>query len=532
MTEVDVRTWPAHFATAPGLCLEEIVRPVGATGSFGFLDDDGGRQSVTYDELARRVVTAAVRLRRRGVERGSPVAITLRNSLPVLIAALGVWAAGGTLVSLPPQANKKDGTYAERFGAVLAAMGCAHHLVGADADPVVGRPARFPIAELQGTDGRTDPEVSISDTALVQFTSGSLGTPKGVAIGRDALAGHLKMISRCFGMDAGRDKVVTWLPMYHDLGLVCFLGPALYARVPQVHFDPRAFVLDPSRWITLLARERATISGAPNFGFRLASRVPYPGDLDLSRMRSCLNAAERVLWSDIEDFHRAVGPLGFPWEAIMPAYGLAEGTVGASCAVHDRGPIQGPGGHVSLGPPLPGNRLTVSNDTDPGTLHLDGDWLFDGYWTADGFLPRTTTPFDTNDASFLHDGELYVLGRHSDVASIGGHNVFAEDVEAVAIPAAGLPGVGCAAFKYDSGAGERFGVVIEIVRDARDLAPDIAKSVRSAISAALGTRVAPLVVARAGIIPRTTSGKPQRGPLRTACLSGTLPANLVYTILT
>ncbi|SCL14737.1 fatty-acyl-CoA synthase [Micromonospora nigra] len=538
MTQLDLPsaplvTWPASYATDPGLCLEEIVRPYGSTATVSFIDADGSRDSVTYDVLARRIATAAARLRGAGVRVGDPVAMTLTNDLPAVVAALGVWAAGGTLVSLPPSPRRGRELHAERFGAVLAAMDCRFHLTAPDdPGPLTDRLRAVPIGGLQGEERVSDPEPDIPRTALVQFTSGSVGTPKGVAIRADTFAGHTKMISRCFDLDPVRDRVATWLPLYHDLGFVCFFGSALYSRTGQVHTDPRTFVLNPAHWLTMLAEEGATISGAPNFGFRLASRVPYPDKLDLSRMRCCLNAAERVLWSDVVDFHRVAGPLGFAWEAIMPAYGLAEGTVGVSCTPRGRGPVEGPGGHVSLGPALPGARYQLRGDETPATLLISGQWLLEGYWTAAGFEPRQEDPFDTNDAAFTHDGELYVIGRRTEVASISGHNVFAEDVEAGALRAGGPSLLGCAAFKHSAtDGGERFALVLEISPRTAKSAPELARTVRAAVSDLLGTRVAPLLVVQQGVIPRTTSGKPRRPALREAVLSDGLPARRILAEL-
>ncbi|MGB2570888.1 AMP-binding protein [Micromonospora citrea] len=538
MTELDLSptptvTWPDSYATEPGLSLEEIVRPYGSSTVVSFLAADGTRDSASYDLLARRIATAAHRLRAAGLRPGDPVAVTLANDLPTVTAALGVWAAGGTLVSLPPAPRRNREGYAERFGAVLDAMECRLHLTEApDVAPLTARVRALPIAALQGEERVGDPEPAVPRTALVQFTSGSIGAPKGVAVRGDTFAAHVKMISRCFDLDPARDTVATWLPLYHDLGFVCFFGSALYARTTQTHTDPKAFVLDPSRWLRLLAEERATVSGAPNFGFRLASRVPYPQGLDLSAMRCCLNAAERVVWSDLLDFHEVAGPIGFRWEAVMPAYGLAEGTVGVSCTLRDRGPVLGPDGHVSLGPPLPGNRYTVSGGEAPGSLLLDSDWLFEGYWTADGFQRREPGPFDTDDAAFVRDGELFVVGRRADVASVSGHNVFAEDVEAVALTSGGAELLGCAAFKHRAEGGERFGLVLEISPRMRQAAPELARAARRAVSEALGTRTAPVLVVQRGAIPRTTSGKPRRSALREAVLRGELPPRRVLATLT
>ncbi|QSB14000.1 AMP-binding protein [Natronosporangium hydrolyticum] len=511
--------------------MEEVIRPFGSEQTVSFVATDGARTTVTYDKLARIVATAGSRLRAQGVRAGDSVAVTITNDLEAVTAALGVWSAGATLVSLPPAPRRdQQAPYVERIGAVLTAMGCRHHLTSAAAVAIPGLQS-LRIESLAGDDSVVDPIPPIPDIALVQFTSGSRGAPKGVAISREAFAGHIRMISGTLEMDPAVDCTATWLPLYHDLGFVCFFGAALYSRVPQVHTEPRAFVLNPARWLTMLAAEGATISGAPNFAFRLAARAAYPAGLDLSRMRLCLNAAERVLWPDLTAFQETAGAFNFPWQAISPAYGLAEGTVGASATVIGNGPRQGTNGHVSLGPPLPGSLLSVKEPTGPGpgSLLIDGDWLFAGYWTERGFEAQPARPFDTDDAGFIQDGEIYVIGRRGEVASVAGHNVFAEDIEALANTIGAPYVVGCAAFKHSrEEAGESFGLVLEVSPRERPRAEELARRVRAAVADEAGIRPTPLVVVQSGVIPRTSSGKPRRPELRSMVLGDELPPRRIY----
>ena len=526
----DGRTWPQTLIPARIPSLAEVIRPSGAAGSIAFLGADGARDGVGYDAFARRVDTAGARLRAAGVRPGDAVAITLTNTLPSVVAALGVWAAGGTLVSVPPEPHGGGELYADRFGAVLEALDCRAR-IACGPSALDGRPGmRIPVEALQGEDGGPLPELETPPTALVQFTSGSLGTPRGAAISSAALAGHLAVIGACYGHDADEDVVATWLPLYHDLGFICFFLAALASRVPQVHADPRSFVMRPASWLTLLHEERATISGGPNFAFRLASRVPYAEGLDLSRVRSLMNAAERITWPDVRGFHEATAGLGLAWEAIMPAYGLAEATVGVTTTVPmSTGPVLGPHDLVGAGTVMPG--VTVTAGSEPAPVRVGGRWLFDGYWTAEGFQPRAGDDFDTGDGGFVHDGQLFVLGRRADVVQVAGHNVFAEDVESVALAAAGAAATSAAAFTWETG-GDRFGLVLEVAPRRAGDAEELAKRVRAAVSDVLGTRLAALAVVRPGVIPRTTSGKVQRGACRELYRSGAVPPRRLLAELT
>jgi len=513
--------WPARYATDPGRTLEEIVRPFGVPQSLTFIDSTGQRRTLSYDGFARHVATAASRLVRHGVRPGTPVATTLATSMRSVIAALGVWAAGGTLVSLPPTRRALRDEYERQLGPILSTMDCRYLITGKDDRAPWPGVRAIPAASLDGDDGVLPPDRQAPEVALVQFTSGSLGAPKGVAISRRALAGHLNMISRCMAHDPAYQVVATWLPFYHDFGLVCFFLAALCGRVTQVHMGPREFARDPSAWLRLLSEEKATITGAPHFAYRLAARVPYPDGLDLSRVDIAFNGGERIHWADLEDFQKVAGRFGFRWEAHAPVYGLAENTVGAtSTPLYQTGPEHGPGDLVSCGRALSGTGVHCAGTPEaPGDLAISGPWLFDGYYTGAGFQPRTGPRFATGDAGFVVDGEVYVLGRTGEVVSTGGRNLFAEDVEVVASQAGKPWTSGCAAFKLDHG-DRQFGLCVE--SSTRDL-PDpagLARSVRAAVTAALGTRVDPVLVVIPGTIPRTTSGKVQRARCRDEYRSG------------
>ena len=515
------------------LALEEIIRPFAVAGRTIAFRDWASRLELSYAELAGRTAHAAARLRRAGVGPGEPVAMTLTNDLGSVLALLATWACGGTVVSLPPVPPKDNGWHTRQFDPVLAAMGCTFRVSDPAAGPETAAPGQRTLQKQElaaPAAGRAGlPDLSVPDTALVQFTSGSVSAPKGIAIGSRALAGHCAAVTAALDCDSEGDKSVSWLPLYHDMGLVVMFLSSLAARVDQVVASPYGFALNPGSWLTMLATERATATAAPNFAFRLAATVPYRDELDLSRLRLLLNGGERVVWQTLLDFQAAAGPLGGAWEALSPCYGLAEGTVGVTVTPPGRAPQRGPDGHVSVGTPLPGVQLRVPAGSRPGPVEMRSPWCLSGYYTAQGFEPVTAGAwFDTADGGFAQDGELYVLGRRNEVLSSAGHNIFAEDVETVIHETCGESVRACAAFRQgDTG---RFAVMAEVnprlVRGP-DAAVELARLIQAAVSETVGTRLSPVLVTRLGSIPRTSSGKVQRAKCRSLFEGGQISRRLI-----
>lgn len=536
MRAADTLSWSCYrgpAAMASHSPLEEIIRPWAVTGRGVTFANQGRREGVSYRGLAERTAVAAERLRRQGVGPGALVAMTIANDLPSVVAVLGTWACGATVVSLPPFPRRAAAWYGRQFGRVLDRMGAAFVVEGAHQAPEISdRPGarRIPAAALaEPQAGRArDAGTTAPACALIQFTSGSVGAPKGVEISGTALAGHLATLITAFAVDGAQDRFVYWLPLYHDMGLIVMFLMGLAARADQVITSPSTFAKGPASWLTMLHDERGTVTAAPDFAYRLAAAVPYGAHLDLSRVRMSISGGERLSWQTLLDFQATAEPVGMRWEAITPAYGLAEATVGVSSSPTGRGPLRGPGGHVSVGRPMRGVELRVPAGSGQGPLQLRGPWLFDGYHTAAGFEPVAAGAwFDTGDGGFIHDDELYVLGRRDEVLALAGRNVFAEDVESVTRDACGQRVRVCAAFRTAAG---RFGLVAEanprLVPDL-DAAGELARIIQASVIDALGTRVAPVLVARLGVIPRTTSGKVQRASCRSLIASGEIGAEIL-----
>lgn len=519
--------------------LEEVIRPFGsAANSLSFVSD-GGRVQLTYRELAEQCTIAGNELRDRGVRPGAMVATTIRTDLRSVVAVLGTWMAGATLLSVPPPTKRAWDWYARQFGPVLATARCRFVLCDDDDDALAAAvPGARPITKdalvRRGPKVTGFPELAVPDIALVQFTSGSVGTPKGVAIGSATLAAHLNALSSFYEYDRASDRIASWLPLYHDMGLIAMFLSGLAQRVDQVLMPPFDFAARPASWLSLLSQERATITASPNAGFRIAAAPAYAADLDLSAVRLAVCGGERVNWQTLETFQRVAGPMGFPWEALTPGYGLAEGTVGVSSTPVGRGPVLGPDGHVSVGKPFPGVRVRAPHAPDPaGPVYLGGNSLFRGYYTACGFERATSNGWiDTGDAGFTAGNELYIIGRRDEVLPLGGRNIFAEDIEMVAQESGGEMVGSCAAFR-NSLIPDRFGLFVEVhprkVKSSA-AATELGRLIQSAVMGIIGTRPSPLLVVRLGSVPRTTSGKVQRGRCRTAYDSGEINDKVIVAL--
>ena len=518
---------------AGALSLEQAVRPFGVTDRGITVIDGRHRQTLSYGELAARAAAVAEQLRGHGLRPGDRVAATADNDLDSVLLLLGIWSAGAAFVSVPRPSRRDTGQFAERFGALLASCGCGFVVdepgskLAALAD-VAGGPRLIPAAALRDLPGsHRDEPAEIGDLALIQFTSGSVSAPKGVAVSPRALATHTHMIGRESGI-VPEDRLVSWLPLYHDMGLVAMFLNALYHRADLVLMSPSAFAFGPSRWLNTVAEERGTYTAAPDFAYRMAAVVPYDAGLDLSRVRVALCGGERVSSRTMQDFLAATAPFGFRPEALAPVYGLAE-NVAAVSAEHD-GLVLGPGGHVSAGTPIGGVSIQAPDGLPAGPVRVRSEFLFQGYYTVDGFDPAPADGwYDTGDDGFIADGRLYVVGRRAEVASIAGRNVFAEDIEAAVRDAADLGIRTCAAFRMP-GPVQQFGLMAEVQAHAASGPDEIAElgaRTRAAVTDAVGVRLAAVLLVRTATIPRTPSGKVQRAHCRTLHAEGQLGRRLL-----
>jgi 1-acyl-sn-glycerol-3-phosphate acyltransferase len=538
-------------------------------------DEDGSEQPITYGTLWRWSVSVAAALRARGIGRRDTVTIMLRTEADFFPAFFGTLLAGAIPVPIyPPFRADRIAEYADRQVGILSNAGTRLMITFAEVERLAALlRGRVPtlatittLVELAPDVGRTAdasdaipanpaPWLTPEDPALIQYTSGSTGQPKGVLLTHANLVANVRAIVT--GLEVGpSDVLVSWLPLYHDMGLIgAWLG-TLYAGIPVAILSPLAFLSRPARWLWAIHAHRATLAAAPNFAFDLCvAKVPDEEltGLDLSSLRSVLNGSEAVLPGTMTRFAARFAPFGFPRDAIRPVYGLAECSVGLAITPRRFPPrvdhvdrafqttgIAAPStasdalAFVACGLPLPKHEIRVVDDRHApvgerieGPVQFRGPSMMAGYYRNSSATRATTTPdgwIDTGDLGYLADAELFLTGRRKDVIIKGGRNIYPHEAEALV---ATVPGVrkGCiAAFGVaDAEVGTERLVVVAETRETEPVAREqLRAAVHQRIADALGIPPDAVVLARPGAVLKTSSGKVRRGATKDAYLAGSL----------
>ncbi|MEV0681657.1 amino acid adenylation domain-containing protein [Actinosynnema sp. NPDC050436] len=484
--------------------------------------------TITYSRLAQAVADTAATFTPFGP--GARVVLALQPGLDYVTAFLACLSARVVAVPLQPRAGLRTAT-----------TGLSRHPLAVDCAAAAAL-TEDGLVELDTADHPgPDP---VDGVAFLQYTSGSTGTPKGVVVTHANLAHNLDAIRD--GMSIGPDdRVLVWLPPYHDMGLIGGILEPLWAGVPATLMSPQAFARRPLAWPEAVAEHGATVSGGPNFAFDMCVDRTTPAQraaLDLSRWQVAFTGSEPVRPATLRRFAEAFAPAGFRPEALYPCYGLAESTLivsggrrgqGLTTARHPDEGVELAGCGTALG----GQQVRVVDpetgaDVPPGRtgeVLVRGGSVTSGYWnrpeathqafTADGWLR-------TGDLGLFVDGALCVHGRRKDSVIIRGRNLFPEDVEeAVRAAAADLRGTSVAAFGVDTADGERLVVVVEVATgrdDTDESRAALAGTVRAAVTAATGVNPASVALIRRGGLPRTTSGKVRRGATKAGYLGGAL----------
>jgi fatty acid CoA ligase FadD32 len=515
---------------------------------------------LTYRELHRTAGALADRIR-SVTAPGDRVAILCEHGLDYVVAFLACLYSARIAVPLFPVAARRN---ADRLAAVLADAEPALVLVSPGAetrtrDSGVATGRILPVSITDRTAGCIlDP--AGPQPAYLQYTSGSTRTPAGVEVTHANLAAALDHMRS--GLPAARSKpVVTWLPFFHDMGLVLALALPLYTGVPAVTLPPADFAKRPIRWLRACADYRAGTTASPNFGLSLAvsgTTADERAGLDLSALDLLLNGAEPIRAESLTAFTNTFAPYGFRHRAHTPGYGLAEATLPVSYGAQDVDPVTAEfdraelaAGHavvattgragvtlvgcgaparqaVRVVDPVHGAEL---GDGEMGEIWVAGPNIGAGYFrrprasaaTFGATLPGSTERWlRTGDLGFVHAGQLFIAGRLGDTIVIDGRNHHPADIEATAAGCSpGLRTGHVAAFGIDDGDRETLIVVAELDAGVADPG-GVAGRIRAAVAAAHDIAPADVVLVARGQIPKTSSGKLRRGECRTRYRGGGL----------
>ncbi|EGV29520.1 1-acyl-sn-glycerol-3-phosphate acyltransferase [Thiorhodococcus drewsii AZ1] len=532
-----------------------------------YYDGEDRAHPIRYADLAQGASRVAARLRHAGISPGDTVAVMLPTGPDYFFSFFGILAAGGVPVPIyPPARPQQIEDHLRRHARILDNAGTSFLITVPEAR-TIAKVMQVQVGSLREVLTLEDIETETplddwaapepNDIAFLQYTSGSTGDPKGVTLSHADLLANIRAMGEAIAIRAD-DVFVSWLPLYHDMGLIgAWLG-SLYFGVPLISMSPLAFLARPRRWLQAIHQHRGTLSAAPNFAYELCltriSESQMEG-LDLSCWRRAFNGAEPVSAQTLRRFAEHFAPCGLREEALAPVYGLAEAAVGLAFPPVERGPrvdcidrvrfansayalpvdCEDPDAMevVACGRPLPGYRVRVVDgegrelpERHEGLLQFQGPSATRGYYRNPAATARLIRDgwHETGDRAYLAGGDIHLSGRVKDLIIRGGRNIYPYEVE----QALGeLPGIrnGCvvafAATDPKQGS-ERLVIVAEskerdpgrrtaLQQRARELATDV-----------LGVPPDEIVLAPPRAVLKTSSGKLRRVDTRERYLAGKL----------
>jgi 1-acyl-sn-glycerol-3-phosphate acyltransferase len=528
-------------------------------------DDEGREQTVTYSELGRAARAVAAGLLDRGLQSGRAVAIMLPTGTAYFFSFLGILLAGGIPVPIyPPARASQLEDHLRRHARILS---------NARVEVLITVPQAKPIALLLkpqvATLGNvlTPDELMRSiplespypsrpqDIAMLQYTSGSTGNPKGVILTHANLLTNIRAMAQALRATPD-DVFVSWLPLYHDMGLIgAWMGSLMYGFKYPV-MSPLAFLARPERWLWTIHRHGGTLSGGPNFCYELCLRKINDEDirgLDLGSWRFAFNGAEPVSRDTIAAFSRRFARWGFKPEAMAPVYGLAEATLGVSFPPPGRGPkfdrvdrdrftkdgraVVVPDTasdaltFVACGRPIPGHQVRIVDGADRELGEREeGHIQFSGPSTTSGYYrnPEDTRPLlhgewiDTGDFGYIAEGDVHITGRVKDVIIRAGRNVHPYELEEAV---GALDGIrkGCVAVfgtKDERSGTERVVVLAETRETDPGRRRDLQARINDLAVSVIGLPADDVVLALPHTVLKTSSGKIRRTASRELYESG------------
>ncbi|WP_242046405.1 MULTISPECIES: non-ribosomal peptide synthetase [Calothrix] len=529
--------------------------------AFTFLlDGETEQATLSYQELDRLARRVAARLQGLGLT-GERALLLYPAGLDFLIAFFGCLYAGVVAVTAYPPRNQRN---TPRITAIANDAQAAIALTTRELFSTVQSlmTAKTDSKSLQWlttdnlTEGLEDnwqkPHIDRDTLAFLQYTSGSTGTPKGVMISHGNLLHNAQ--TTCQFMEHSADsKFVTWLPMYHDMGLIGGILQPLYGGFPCIIMAPAAFLQRPYRWLQAISQYQGTTSGGPNFAYDLCVQKITPeqkATLDLSSWNVAFNGAEPIRYDTLQRFAEAFAECGFRKEAFYPCYGMAETTLMVSGVDKATAPLvktinksalecnrfveasvadENISQFISCGRVIPQQKVVITNPEtlktcqpdEIGEIWVSGLSVGQGYWdreqetkeTFQAYLADTGEgPFlRTGDLGFLQDGELFITGRAKDLIIIRGRNLYPQDIELTCERShSSLRAGASAAFTVEIDNEEKLVIVQELEFRAKPNLAEVVNAIRQGVTEEHEVQVYAVVLIKPGSIPKTSSGKIQR----------------------
>ncbi|MEA3372321.1 MAG: AMP-binding protein [Campylobacterota bacterium] len=530
-----------------------------------FYQDDGKGEIITYLQLQRGAEKVAASLQQHGLKTGDPVAIMLPTGREYFFSFFGILMAGGIPVPIyPPARPSQLEEHIRRhtrilqncLAGILITIPEAVHLAQLLKSQVPSLEQIVSASELTTSSGQAiRPVLHTDDIAFIQYTSGSTGDPKGVALTHANLLANIRAMGEAVNANS-KDVFVSWLPLYHDMGLIgAWLG-SLYFAARYVVMSPLSFLARPERWLWAIHHYRGTLSASPNFGYEYCLHRVKQSDfkgLDLSSWRAAFNGAEAVSPKTLTRFINHFAPYGFRKNAMMPVYGLAESSVGLAFPPLERGilvdrierntfmqtgkalPAQKDDTHalrfVSSGIPLREHQIRI---IDPAAHELperqEGQLQFRGPSSTSGYFrnaKKTQGLFDgewlnTGDLAYIANGELYMTGRIKDIIIRAGRNIYPDELETAI---GDIPNIrkGCVTLfgSVDARSETEQLVILAETRSEDQAEKEKLRSEINSLSVDLiGAPPDEIVLAPPGSVLKTSSGKIRRAASREAYEKG------------
>jgi fatty-acyl-CoA synthase len=563
--------WSATVADA----LRDAAAQRGDRGGFTFADPRTADKHYNWNELLDAVRARLAALYAEGLRKGDRLAMVIPVPEDFVLTFLAATLGGIIPVPMyPPVALGKVESYVKNVEHIVTSSGAKALLISRQVRPILGsvldtgavkKLILVESLDLSAPRVGTEPPISPEDTCFLQYTSGSTASPKGVVVTHANLAANCVVIARDgLKTNSDTDHGVSWLPLYHDMGLIGFVLVPLFGRIPITFLPTMEFVKRPAYWLEMIDRQRATITFAPNFAYALATRRVKDAELakwDLSSMKHLGCGAEPIQPATLREFVNRFSKAGLDGKSLLPCYGMAENTLAISFAQHDSSALrvdtvdvaafrQGearavdpataePGSTVEIvccGQPFPGHEVSVRDpdgnvlpERTIGELCMKGPSVCSGYYdnpemTAASFKDGWLY---SGDKGYLADGAVFVCGRIKDMIIIHGRNYYPTDIEWVVNDIEGVRRGSAVAFAFltASASSEQLVIVAEWAGKERpaDEALEVSrKRIAEVVQGALGLSTWQVVLIPPGTVPKTSSGKLQRRKTKQQFEEGTL----------